>query len=218
MHTLKPIPYNFGKRLLHCNFTDHYNVPDIYTNEQFSKAMQVMVAGEDIVGSPEIPTKPPLVISYFGLLTQINHCVNNAEKVNDSLRKFLVTLSGKPTNECGEILSNDFMQNRDIFSAFIKGFQPLKGIDEYNTTKKIKNVTSALFNFIIDRNIYTHGQLKLLSPENIFLIEFIQKSKYEYVQITPEILSSYNSIYPKLLGFINTVEQLFWKEKNNLTA
>jgi hypothetical protein len=112
----------------------------------------------------KIPNVGPITVEiierYHEFQELINHCINNAESINSNLRDFLLTIKGrKETKE--EIMPMDFMSLRGIFSDFIHSYTEIKRVENFNSKPKRKKIATDFFNYISNRNIYTHGILKL---------------------------------------------------------
>jgi len=154
------------------------------------------------------PLKDETIELYHSFQSLINHCNNNAEVLNNQLRDFVLTI--KDLNQTKEeIMAKDFMSLRDILSDFLKTNTIIKAQDLFNTREKIKAITSTFHRYISDRNIYTHGILKLRFPEKVFVMQYIENKRITvYAELSIEILKSNLSVSEELaniLAQINTI-------------
>lgn len=162
--------------------------------------------------------KAPLVTegninSYHNFQSLLNHCNNNAEALNNQLRDFVMTLKDlKQTKE--ELMAMDFMGLRNLFSDFLKGYSEIHKEERFNTTGKIKDITSTFFRYITDRNIYTHGVLKLRFPDRIFVMQYIENKKTKiYAELSLEILKSNLETSKELMSILGKINAHYNKLK-----
>ncbi|MFI5159062.1 MAG: hypothetical protein ACHQF4_09365 [Sphingobacteriales bacterium] len=162
---------------------------------------------EAIVEAPEVTAEN--VDSYHKFQGLINHCNNNAETLNSQLRDFLLTVKElKQSHE--EIMAMDFMGLRDVFSDFLKKYSDLKNEKLFDTNAKVKEITSTFHRYISDRNIYTHGGLKLRFPDEIFVIQYIENKRVIVrAELSNEILKSNLDVSNQLMKIITTVNNLY---------
>jgi len=154
-----------------------------------------------------IPITDEIIADYHNFQSIINHCNNNAEVLNNRLRDFLLTIKErKQTKE--ELMAMDFMGLRGIFSNFLNSYTAITKEENFNTKDKRKAITQTFFNYISDRNIYTHGALKLRRPDETFVIQFIANKKIKlYAELRADILKSNLAVsiwLMKILAEINT--------------
>lgn len=229
MKLLSPKLYDFKiakEYLLLLHFQRLLEVPGIYTQEKLIKAAHIMAAGDgrEFVTNPvPIPIPRENTMPYFMVQNFINTCVNNAEAINHKILQLLFQIQrNDPTaltnkkDDTGpiplskkDIIKMDFMSRKNLFSDFVKKFEKLKSIEMFDTNLKIKNVTKVLNQFVLDRNIYTHGLLHLLLPEDVFILEHIEQEHIKYSEVSLEILKSFNRMYAKLSFFINLIDRLY---------
>lgn len=166
--------------------------------------------------TPKINTKDNNVIKILDKLTHlqrlVNTCINNAERIKEQALKANLTLFQKDIKGREEIMKMDFMKLKENFCDFLKK----------SSVKEFKNLTNKKirrdFNdFIIDRNIYTHGIIKLLAfPEDFqknilgemvlaereydFIIEYIDNIKRDksFAFITKDIISLNEKVFLEL--------------------
>src|SRR5579875_347307 len=149
----------------------NYKFNDPVTGQEFTKtAIILFQAGKELMDGEEyhtlaantIPPDSPTLIKYYALSVQKGHCVENAENLNDKLRRLLQSIPNLEYDKekYSNLSSIDFMGLRNILSEYIKKYLPLRKITQYNSNNKISNaITKPMFQFVTDRNIYTHGQL-----------------------------------------------------------
>ncbi|MFT3844519.1 MAG: hypothetical protein QM725_05670 [Lacibacter sp.] len=147
---------------------------------------------------------------YLSMQTLIRICAENGEAVNRRLLKINQNLIGAPLSDWSKIMKMDFMSLKDNFIEYIKKDQLIKTVDEYSSNAKMKPFRKNLDEFIIDRNIYTHGHLHLLDPDYSFVIEYINNVTKQkvYAKITTEVLVTYNQLYVEIIRFFDTFTKL----------
>ncbi len=156
---------------------------------------------------------PPLseetIQIYHTFQNLINYCNNNAEALNNQLREFILTI--KNLNHTKEnILAKDFMGLRDILSDFLKKNEIVKTHDLFNTTEKIKAITSVFHRYISDRNIYTHGVLKFRFPDKQFVMQYIEnKRAVVYAVLSTEILQSNLNVSNELRNILTELNTVY---------
>jgi hypothetical protein len=145
-----------------------------------------------------VPIDDGIFAKYHKFQGLINHCINNAEKLNTQLRDLLISIpSIKPPKE--ELIAMEFMALRNVFSDFFNSYKPLKEQNIYNTKVKRHNITATLYQYITDRNIYTHGILKLRCPDKVFVIQYLEKrTEKVYAELTTEMLQSFLNVSQQL--------------------
>lgn len=211
MRFLRPIPFNVPKDVMLVNIFYSVNVADIFhPATYFVKSFKGLSIGKptEVSYMGEIPPSEEDRHLYFGTQNHVNNCVNNAETVNLKLKNVLEKLILDPDVK-NELVILDFIKRRDLLSDFLKSWSPLKLIQQFDTNKKLKNITKGFHDFITDRNIYTHGALHLLLPEKVILIEHVQRSTMTYSLINSEILLSYNNAYRIIFTFLSLIESLY---------
>lgn len=220
MHLLSPIEHQFIGLGFRATRNQQYTYTEPFTNITVSKNMKIVAFGDGgenpYKGSKlAIHTNPPTeseLLQYHTLQTHINHCINNGETINFELRSLLMTAFAKKPVDKSLISEMDFMNLRDKFSEFIKSFQPLKAIEPYKNKKELKKITKTFTQFILDRNIYTHGQLVFNDADRTYYMQYLKGTKEAYAQINQEILNSYNQVYTQLHSFLRLVNRLLDKK------
>jgi hypothetical protein len=103
----------------------------------------------------------------------------------------------------------DFMQLKDSFMNHMKKDPRYKMLQEGSTPEKMKLFRSNFNQFVVDRNIYTHGQLWYREEIDDFVISYLDKkiADVAHALLTPEILDSYNQCYKRLHTFIRFLER-----------
>lgn len=152
------------------------------------------------VPSPKRPSEEQIK-TYAAMQSLIKSCVDNAEDIKERLHQIVVSQSF-PQNEKERrnIMKMDFMSIKKWFLDDIRSKKIYKHLTGYESTKKFKNFSRPLNDFVLDRNVYTHGQLSLLSPDFEYIIEYTEPHSQhkEYAFITIEILKSYNAFYREI--------------------
>ncbi len=153
------------------------------------------------------------VEQYHFFQNGMNYCTNNAEMLNNRLRDFM--LNTKTTTEAkAEIYAKDFMGLRDAFSKYINEDKSVRGLEQFNTKLKRKEVTSTFNEYILDRNIYIHGKLKLLLPDGIFFIDYVEEKKTQTrVEMTKEVIQSFMDVSIALKNYLAVAESNLQKQK-----
>lgn len=216
MNLLSPVKFQTTAHAFRATQSVNYDFVEPVSNVKMSKKMHVISFGEGDINSEKgavvkvenILPEQLEIRQYYILQTHINHCVNNGEAINRKLRELMQSVYAKNTQTRSDILKMDFMKLRDVFSEFLKAFKPLRGIEEYNSNQKIKKITKVMNQFIIDRNIYTHGQLALYRPGGTFLIEYLNGQRPEFSEVNLQILDSYNKVYKELEAFLDLIQSL----------
>lgn len=169
----------------------------------------------------EINTTPPdkgQAMKYFALQSLIKICTDNAEDVNHRLLNInlQIPLTNKEISSSVNILRLSFMKLKDRFIEFIKKDELIKQEEKYSSNQKMKLFRTNLNTFILDRDIYTHGQLHLLRPSSEFVIEYIDFSQNQkkYVTIEETILKGYNDVYKEIIDLILTFNRTRKKVSN----
>ena len=155
------------------------------------------------------PLSKEVAEAYLNFQSIISHCIINGESINTQLRDLLI-LFKELNYKKEEILKMDFMKLRDVFSEFIDKHHSLHNEPNLNTKKQRKDLTKLMFQFITDRNIYTHGTLRIQRPKEAFVIDYIENKKDKIrVNVTLEILDSYLSISELLRQFLSQTSHFY---------
>jgi hypothetical protein len=151
--------------------------------------------------------------AYHFFQNNINYCNNNAEMLNIQLRDLLLLI--KTTEEAKtEIYGLDFMNLRNKFSKYLNEDKSIRELDKLNTNKKRKEATTTFYQYIIDRNIYTHGKLKLLLPDEKFYIDYVlEKREPARVEINKEMIQSFLDISIELKIILNDIHLFVQKQR-----
>jgi len=152
---------------------------------------------------------------YFTLDHLIKICVTNAETINTHMKSLMLQDIGNIENTRSEILSLDFMGLKDYLMEYIKKEPLLKCISMIDTLEKFKEFRKNFDNFIVDRNIFTHGQLKFFRPSLQYVIEFHKKGVPAFVGINTDILTSHNLFYNIANQFLNEFHMLMSKRRKD---
>lgn len=157
----------------------------------------------------EINTTPPnteQAMKYFALQNLIKICTDNAEDVSHRLLNInlKIPLTNKETISSVNILRLNFMKLKDRFIEFLKKDVLINQVEKYSSNQKMKLLRINLNTFILDRDIYTHGQLHLFRPSSEFVIEYIDflQNQKKYAIIDENVLKSYNDTYKEIIDLI----------------
>lgn len=216
MALLSPIKIDtYNKAIL--SYERSMDILDNHTKVTLSKKMEMLVIGKKSVNqgkSFEIevvdfaPSNHQISI-YFSMQGIIKSCADNAEYIKDRLLSLNLTLFGAKPEDRPEILKSDFMKLKDRFMDYLKTDSLIKTREEYNSTQKLKQVRRNFNQFVLDRNIYTHGLLHFLSPNYDFVIEYIDHAakSQAVAYINTDMLISYNNFYNQANHLLDTFQE-----------
>ena len=233
MELLSPARYTFPQRLHdyrmivsgnsqitldQFNFTTRYDL--IYSEEGivFSKQAD----GSTIGTLDPIPKPPPqewqnIILKYQ---TMINICANTGEIVNRTLVELLDKAMNAKYIPAGvrpyeltkgtSTATMDFMSLRDEFSEFLKT-DFIRSQSRFDSKSKRKSITSPFNQFVLDRNLYTHGRLHLEVPALRALMQSRDNRTRQlfYAEINPQILQSFSQFGTDLLAIFQLIEDLY---------
>ena len=77
------------------------------------------------------------------------------------------------------------MKRRDFLSLIIKKDKTFHSIKMLDSKEKRDSFTKAMTNFIVDRNIYTHGKLMTRMTDGEHLIKYNEKKTIIYCVKSP---------------------------------
>jgi hypothetical protein len=147
-------------------------------------------------------------LNFIGMQGLIKICTDNAEDIKNNFLNInlRIPLNEKEKHDNINILSLDFMKLKDRFMEFLKKDHFIKTVEEYSTNQKMKPFRKTLDRFVLDRDIYTHGQLHFLRPNFDYAIEFIDTkiNRIQYAIVDIEILKSYNDFYKQINKLVET--------------
>ncbi len=157
-----------------------------------------------------LPLTNDVAETYIKFQSIIGHCILNGEDINNQLRNLLLSIHVPHSNE--EILKKDFMGLRDIFSFFLDRYTEIHNEPNFNSKNQRKDLTKLMFTFITDRNIYTHGALRIQRPEDIFVIDYIENKEAKVrVEVTLQVLESFLKISDLLKSLLNEIGAFYRK-------
>lgn len=161
------------------------------------------------------PLTKDIAETYLKFQSIIGHCITNGEDINNQLRDLLLSIKELSfSNE--EILKKDFMALRDVFSDFLDRYTEIHSELNFNSKEQRKGMTKLMFAFISDRNIYTHGVLRIQRPEELFVIDYIENKKEKArVEVTIQVLESFLQISDLLKSLLNEIGIFYRKIKSN---
>lgn len=160
------------------------------------------------------PLTKDVAETYLKFQSIIGHCITNGEDINNQLREFLLAIEElNSTKE--DILKMDFMTLRDVFSNFLDNYPDIHTESNFNSKNQMKGMTKLMFSFITDRNIYTHGVLRIQRPEDVFVIDYIENKKEKArVEVTLQVLESFLQISDLLKSLLNEIGSFYRKTKS----
>lgn len=159
-----------------------------------------------------LPLTNNVAETYFKFQSIIGHCITNGEDINNQLRDLLLSIQVPYSNE--EILQMDFMRLRDVFSSFLEKYTEIHNESNFNSKNQRRGMRKLMFGFITDRNIYTHGVLRIQRPEEFFVIDYIENKKVKVkVGVTLQILESFLQISGLLKSLLNEIGVFYRKTK-----
>lgn len=161
------------------------------------------------------PLTKEVAETYLKFQSIIGHCITNGEDINNQLRDLLLSI--KELNHSNEdILKMDFMGLRDVFSDFLDKYIDIQSELNFNSKKQRKGLTKIMFSFITDRNIYTHGVLRIQRPEEVFVVDYIENKKEKArVEVTLQVLDSFLQISDLIKNLLNEIGAFYRKTKSN---
>jgi hypothetical protein len=152
---------------------------------------------------------------------KMGKCSHFAETLNSSLDNFLgLYFSDRDPAAFGDRYASlqklDFMNARSLMSEVLKSDKKFMQVEEINSPEKLKHFTRTFYDFIMDRNKYTHGLLYLAYPSYAPVIQYEnEQKKVEYAEIDDEIIGDYFSSYDYLSVVLNKIYELEVAEKHN---
>ena len=106
------------------------------------------------------------------------------------------------------------MELKNAFSSYLDRYTEIHKELNFNSQKQRNGMTQLMSRFIIDRNIYTHGVLRIQRPKELFVIDYIENRKVKVrAEITLQILESFLQISHLLKGLLNEIGA-FYRKKN----
>jgi hypothetical protein len=132
----------------------------------------------------------------FGKLKQVNNTFKENTLLNDIFEKY---------EERYHKL--DFMGHRNLLSDILKS-NKIEWLREVLKEYNCKSVTKSFYNFILDRNKYTHGELMFWYPEMKTILEYESDNKQvQYGEVNKDILNSFLICYKTIDEFLNDIER-----------
>lgn len=99
----------------------------------------------------------------------------------------------------------DFMGHRNLLSDIFKS-RKLDWLNKLLSEYDVKSVTKSFYNFILDRNKYTHGELMYWYPQKQTLLEYENEQRLpEYGIVNADILNSFLVCYKELHELLNKI-------------
>lgn len=147
-----------------------------------------------------IKPTPFQIENFVAIQTIIKSCADNAEHIKDALLNINLGLKTLTDENRLDLMRMDFMKLKDRFIEYLKKDPLIKEIEEYSSNQKMKAFRKDFNQFVIDRNIYTHGLLGFLDPDYKYIIEYIDHhyGSKSYAIVSLETLKSYNQFYSEI--------------------
>lgn len=148
------------------------------------------------------------VKSIIGQCTQLSEVLfGRLKNINDRLRQISV-LNDFFNEFPGDVYNKlDFMKHRNLLSSVLKS-QKLENLNDLSKEYNIKSVTTSFYNFILDRNKYTHGELMYWYPRRLTLLEYEhEERKCQYGLVNTDILNSFLACYKELDEFLSHIDK-----------
>lgn len=207
MRLLKPIIIDSTNRIIASvpvtfEYTDH-----LTGVKMTKKASTLFISEERLIGANAVTMAvntsritQEQFKDFIGMQTLIKTCSDNAEEIKDAILSINYKILDKAKFDRDTITKMDFMKLKDNFMEFLKKDRLIKTIPEYSSNQKLKPFRQDLNNFVLLRNIYTHGLLNFLQPKSDLVLEYIdiQTRKKQYAYVSFEILKSYNNFYSEI--------------------
>ncbi|TGE14155.1 hypothetical protein [Hymenobacter elongatus] len=148
-------------------------------------------------------------IDYVLLQGLINNCIINAEDINRKLKRADRIISFGPKALDGVEPTLDFMGSKNRVLCFVRTTEPYKALAD-------KPLRRSFDRFVIYRNIFTHGKLRIRMPEGLFYIEHIDNhaKKTAYMSIDVEVVEVFLATYSQLSQLLKDIEALWTKENS----
>ena len=205
MELLRPISFDRPTNEFLVSHSSDFQYTDPVLNVPITKRITVLTLGLNIELDMS-PASVELVTKYAAMQSLIKSCVDNAEYINSSLLSLrLKGVNYNDDEKRKEILGMDFMALRQWFMDDVRASKIYKGFAKYNSTSKLKPFSQAFYKFIIDRNIYTHGELCYVKPDYRFALNYIhsEKKRHVYSYINSDIIISYNDCYKEIAKIVS---------------
>lgn len=148
-------------------------------------------------------------VENFHLFQQImQNCITSAEAIFRKLRNVLTSIYTVKREEV-DFVDHDFMRLRDILSDLLKSEKNNERLTALFSNSNKKKFTKSFFNYITDRNIYTHGQLSIDVENKRFLVHSKVNGKESYYVVDREILQSHLNYYSFLSDQLNKISSCY---------
>lgn len=141
---------------------------------------------------------------YLMIRGLIGGCVANAEAIvtkliypNIDIYKQSVTYQeGENAYEIVKLF--DFMKLKNSFVDYIKNNFRYNHLEAYGKSAG-KAFRRELNYFVLYRNIFTHGMLRVMMPDYTYCIEYIDNitKKKAYMLVTPNLINAFNETFIK---------------------
>lgn len=133
----------------------------------------------------------------FGKLKQVNNAFKENPLLNDIFKQYEERYN-----------KLDFMGHRNLLSDIIKS-NKIEWLSEVLKEYNCKSVTKSFYNFILDRNKYTHGELMFWYPEMKTILEYeVDNKQVQYGEVNKDILNSFLTCYKNIDEFLNDIQPI----------
>lgn len=212
-----PIRYDFTKGVSFTHKTEYqFNDPVVEMELQKTMNRYFIFNGELPLVEGTFDTHNPSteqMMTHYRLQALMNHCVNAAEDINDRLKFFVMQTHVQNDEDEIKLAKTGFMGLRDIFSKYIKKYPRLKEIEGFENANAINLFTDTFNQYIIDRNIYTHGQLGYHVQEDVFCIKFLNGEREGYAEIDMSILNSFLEVSKEIIYFLGRISSMYSEDE-----
>jgi len=108
------------------------------------------------------------------------------------------------------------MNARNLLSETLKRDEKFRQLEDINDAGKLKGFTKTFFDFISDRNKFTHGLLYLRYDDYVPVIQYEnEKKEIEYAEIDETVISDYYSTYEWLNKILNKIYEFELKDRRS---
>lgn len=144
-------------------------------------------------GMVTVTPNPPsneVITQYIRFQSLLNTCINNAESIKQNLHIVVAHIFFKAGKKSDEVKLYDLMKLKDSFVDYLKSKAETRDMAN-------KAFRRAFNQFVIDRNIYTHGKLSYRPSDRAFILSYLDNHTKitTHAIINKEIITSYFNAY-----------------------
>ena len=186
-----PIPFSYFMHLTEKNTEGKFIMP---------------LDGDKIFGK-DVITQLDSIKSIMSRCAQLGEVLNGKLRGFNNKHKINPVLKDIYSKYDGRYYKMDFMGHRDLFSDIVKS-KKLESLNEVISEYEAKSVTKTFYDFIFDRNKYTHGDLMYWYPNRKTLLEYRDESgKIVYGEVNQDIFNSYLLAYDELNKILDKLDK-----------